>query len=236
MREDLIQGVIQRFMMFLNEDKPQADLSPARAVGMNASLPQSIHVPFAGSGAFGFEYVLASQNLSAHLWRSSYSFDSWLVTPKDTVQHLSRKCADSLMSDQSIQVNFWEKDAEQIAALRDNVDSFTKHAPSGFSCTIHHKDVMDPQLWATFEGCQSTFFINPPYGDRLENQQGVGTLYLQLWGYLEQLVESSGVLICPDRKTYEAGRLRLQSRFQVKGFRFLHGGTPRWALYWKPAL
>ena len=127
--------------------------------------------PMCGSGSFAIEAAMIAANIAPGYRRSYFGFSGWLQHDVDLWQ-LSLTEAESEI-DSSIQTSIIASDFD--AGAIDIARANAVRAGVGNLINFSHQDIVD--LKPGPAGQASIIVCNPPYGERLESEQGIAALY-----------------------------------------------------------
>ena len=127
-----------------------------------------VHVPFAGSGTFGFEAAMHYLNIAPSLYRTEYALEKLPFTSPITISHTRKKVKEAINKNH-LSLHFSDIDQTVIKNLQSHTKSFSaKLKPDQISIKIEQQDFFknSDRLNKRKEIC---LLLNPPYGERLKN-------------------------------------------------------------------
>jgi len=193
---------------------------------------RTVWTPFAGSGTFGFESLVALAGAGPGTFRKIFSCESFPATPSATVQYLRKKMKENWEKSERPRVVFNEINQDVMLVLQKNSENFSSRAIFEFQ----KGDFQDFEMPIPSEG-SLLVLINPPFGDRLGKNSSVLELYKKIGEKLRRESqkisgEVLGGCLCPDEKTWRC----LLNALQAETFathHFTHGGKEMRILRWK---
>jgi 23S rRNA G2445 N2-methylase RlmL len=236
----------------LREEQAAALIEHVRAEWQARPGPWHIWVPFAGSGTFGFESLLALRGVSLmthpKCWpvcqTSAWSEKTWSSFLKK-----QQKICQASFSE--LRLEFLERQSQAFANLKEHLIVFQERLRS---CCAGEEVHLEEGVFSAWEG---DFFergptwtsaekglplrhlwipLNPPFGRRLGSKP---FSYGKLAHRLLQIQASSkghvasvqGVLLCPSENTWQEAFQVLKKEYQLQTLHFMQGGQDMRALY-----
>ena len=162
--------------------------------------------PMCGSGTFAIEAALIAANIAPGLDRNYYGFSKWLKHDRALWQQCLDQAEAEIDSSARPEIYASDYDAEAIKIAQENA------ARAGVEELIHfsHIDINDQQLAVSEK--PTIVVSNPPYGERLQSEQGLAALYTNLGHYLQKVEDGRLYLISSSPDLYH--RLRLKRIFK----------------------
>lgn len=198
----------------------------------NSNPPETVFVPFAGSGTFGFESRVVFSGAGSGAFSRSFACELFPVTPSKTFDFLRRKLKEKFQGGPFPKILFNELNEEAISVLNENAKALLAEG----EWKIHPGDVFD--LKPDFPGTGKILvLLNPPYGNRLAKNSSVSALYERLGKYLRVLMETypgriTGGCICPDENSWKRFLSSLNSP-KAETHHFSHGGEDMRLVRWE---
>ncbi len=140
--------------------------------------------PMCGSGTLLIEAALMATNVAPGLRRDYFGFTGWLQHDaslwSELVQEAERARQETV--DPVPAILGFDKDPKAVSAAKDNI------ARAGLSDSVDVEVCAIESLPVTRFGAlpKGLFVTNPPYGERLGDQEGLTTLYTQLGAVLRR--------------------------------------------------
>jgi 23S rRNA G2445 N2-methylase RlmL len=197
----------------------------------DGSTIDSVFIPFAGSGTFGFESILVLSGGGPGAFSRQFSCDLFPCTPEATMRFFRRKIAEQFTSTPWPRVIFNDINSEAIAILRENVAAFSSQG----KFEIVEEDLFKFKPVFPEQG-KTLILLNPPYGNRLAKASSVADLYARLGIYLRELLTANpgkimGGCICPDEISWRNFIKELKS-YSPETRHFTHGGKEMRLVRW----
>ncbi len=139
-----------------------------------AAKTHSLIDPMCGSGTFAIEAAMIAANIPPGMDRDYFGFLRWLGHDKAVWQSCLDEAERGIESSPDCEILASDLDAKAIEIARDNamragVDDLIKFTRSDIN-DLSYDMVTKPPI----------IIINPPYGERLQAEQGLATLYSQM--------------------------------------------------------
>ncbi len=162
--------------------------------------------PMCGSGTFAIEAAMIAANMPAGLHRSYFGFSKWLQHNQDIWQTCVAEAEAQVDASASPVIEASDYDATALKVAKANA------ARAGVEDMIRfsHQDVND--LTLVKDDRPAIVLCNPPYGQRLQSEQGLAALYSALGAGLKQLKSARLFMISANPDLLH--RLRLQRSFK----------------------
>ena len=162
--------------------------------------------PMCGSGTFAIEAALIAANIAPGLDRNYYGFSKWLKHDRMLWQQCLERAEAEIDASAQPEIYASDHDEQAIKIAQENA------ARAGVEELIRFDriDINDQQL----AGSEKPTIVvsNPPYGERLQSEQGLAALYTSLGHYLKNLEHGRLYLISSSPDLYH--RLRLNRVFK----------------------
>lgn len=129
--------------------------------------------PFCGSGTIPIEAALIAKNIAPGLGRSFVSED-WPIIPPEIWKRVRAEAFHAIDHDAAPQINGFDKDLAALEAARENA----LNAGVEEAILFKRRDFTDdsqPPLEA-----YSIIITNPPYGERIGDQQAIRQIYARI--------------------------------------------------------
>lgn len=127
--------------------------------------------PMCGSGTFAIEAAMIAANIAPGLDRSYFGFSGWLKQDVDLWQQCLAEAESQIDSSASTMIFASDYDAKAIEIAKANAIRAGVEDLIRFS----HQDIADLTIEADDKPC--IIVCNPPYGERLQSEQGLAALY-----------------------------------------------------------
>lgn len=166
--------------------------------------------PMCGSGTFAIEAAMIASNRAPGLERGYFGFNKWLQHDDELWQRL-RQQARSLVDEESrYQIHASDYDASAVKIAEANA---TRAGVAGI-IEFSHQQLSDLQV-EKFEG-HSLVVCNPPYGQRLQSEQGLPALYDDIGDALRRMAPASLVIISANPDLLHRLKLTRDSKKPVR--------------------
>lgn len=206
LREDIAACCIQNAMQFGVENK---------------IAPDSVFIPFSGTGTFLFEYWMTCYQFAPALFEREYALQSMPLFREDNFNYLLKKAREFCVIEKLTPGNYYCLDNLESAneALLQNLDNFkqavekNQFAWSGEGHEWSHlDDFMKMDVAAIMNDLPGNIFIpmNPPYGIRLGKSHDAVVLYKHIAQQINKLYTSAkkrktrvtGFILCPSEESW----------------------------------
>ncbi len=163
----------------LNAEAPLKETLAAALVDLSVWHPDRLLIdPFCGSGTIPIEAALIGLNIAPGLYRDFASTD-WPAISQAMWAQVREEATHQIRRDRQLQLLGSDRDAKVLELARYHADRAQVSAQIRFETRDFR------QLRSEVEyGCIVT---NPPYGERLEDEEIVRDLYLTIPGIMERL-------------------------------------------------
>lgn len=129
--------------------------------------------PMCGSGTFAIEAALLAANIAPGLDRDYFGFKQWLQHDRDSWQSLLQQAEAAIHKPENIQIHASDIDKRAVAIARDNAMRADVEELIQFKVSdLNQLDVIEASNMDSL-----LMLSNPPYGERLEAEQGMARLY-----------------------------------------------------------
>lgn len=198
-----------------------------RAMKMAAfPKPDTIFVPFSGTGTLAFESVAALQKLGGGFFARPFSVEKFSFGPLPFLKFLRQKIRQNLNRLPTLLLMDNDKEALEIANLNfQKFASFFEDSPSVIS--LDCRDFFESSI-SMDANMQSIFVpLNPPYGKRIHKTRG---FYGQIAQKLVELKGSvgsakvSGFILCGNENDWQEFKRVLDGKAQSWTSHFTQGG------------
>ncbi len=134
--------------------------------------------PMCGSGTFLTEAAMIGTNTPAGYFRERFGFEKWKGFKPEIFNSVKNK-ADSEMTTLQCTLKGYDKDPRATNSARENI------ANAGFSNDIEIGKVTFETLKPDADSDHAMLIINPPYGERLQEEEEVKELYTMIGDQLK---------------------------------------------------
>jgi 23S rRNA G2445 N2-methylase RlmL len=171
----------------LNAEAPLKETLAAALVDLSVWHPDRLLIdPFCGSGTIPIEAAMIGMNIAPGLHRE-FASDQWSVIPKALWSDAKQEARDLIRPDKTLQIIGSDRDAKVLDLARFHAEK------AGVAAQVQFEHCDFYELTSGVEyGCIVT---NPPYGERLEDEEAVRELYLGIPRVMERLPTWSLYLI-----------------------------------------
>jgi len=166
--------------------------------------------PMCGSGTFVIEAAMIAANIAPGLGRDYFGFRKWLQHDAEVWQQCVEQAQQALAVDSEVRIYASDYDAGALEIARDNAQRAGVSELIDFS----HQQVADLELPPVPD--QTLVICNPPYGKRLQSEQGLGQLYTDLGAALRRLAPARLAIISANPDLLHRLKLKRLSRKDVR--------------------
>ena len=171
----------------LNAEAPLKETLAAALVDLSVWHPDRMLIdPFCGSGTIPIEAAMIGMNIAPGLNRD-FASGEWSSVPSSTWSDAKQEARDLIRNDRELQIVGSDRDARVLDLARFHADN----AGVKKQILFEHRDFYELESGVEY-GCIVT---NPPYGERLEDEDAVRDLYLGIPGVMKHLPSWSLFLI-----------------------------------------
>jgi putative N6-adenine-specific DNA methylase len=146
--------------------------------------------PFCGSGTIVIEAAMIAKNIAPGISRD-FVFKSWPMIDEDTYKKVLREAYGKIDQELELDITAYDISQENIDAAIDNADN----AGVGDCIKFETKDFYDFNPKEDY----TVMITNPPYGERLSEQEEVQRLYTHMGKTLSKLKTWSIYVITSDK-------------------------------------
>ena len=172
--------------------------------------------PTCGSGTFCIEAVMIARNMAPGL-RRTFSFEEWNWIDDRLIYEIRQKASQKIDRDITLDIMGTDIDARMIEIAKENAQK----AGVGNDITFKQMRVQDLRS----DKINGVIISNPPYGERLSDDQGVTKLYAEMGQVFAPLKTWSKFILTSD----EGFEAKYGSKADKK--RKLYNGTLKVDLY-----
>ncbi len=130
--------------------------------------------PMCGSGTFAIEAAMIVANIAPGLDREHFGFTRWLQHDKFLWQNCLDAAEQAIEQDFDCEIIATDVSAKALQIARDNASR------AGVEDMIEFRQMDVDALTPDMVSKPAIIIVNPPYGERLEVEQGLATLYSQM--------------------------------------------------------
>ncbi len=130
--------------------------------------------PMCGSGTFVIEAAMIAANIPPGLDRSYFGFLNWLKHDAAAWQSCLQQAEQQITADIDCEILGFDRDVKAIEIARDNA------LRAGVEDLIRFEVSDINQLTSDTVSRNPVIILNPPYGERLQAQQGLASLYQEM--------------------------------------------------------
>ena len=145
--------------------------------------------PMCGSGTFVIEAAMMAANLAPGLKRSGFGFEKWLQHDNDVWQDLLDEAQQRVDVHLDAQLYASDRDGKAVKIARENARR------AGVESMIQFQTVPIREFDLPKSERATLVVTNPPYGQRLEAEQGLGVLYSELGKLVRRLLPAQLTVI-----------------------------------------
>lgn len=201
--------------------------------------PDTIIIPFSGTGTFAFEYLLSHFHISPGLIERDYALTYMPLFRKENFNFLLKKAKEHcLLTEQHAWPDILciDNSANANAALLENLQSF-KHAIEKNNFSLPNEpllDLVDSNFFDIhFTENKGDVFVlmNPPYGIRIGKSADTNNLYKKIAVKINELAKVTqqyeksllGFILCPSQESWSAFCKELKCN-KNETYHFTQGG------------
>lgn len=193
--------------------------------------PNTVFIPFAGTGTMGFETMLVLSGAGPGAFLRQFACDLFPATPEATMSFFRRKLSEKLAVSPLPQIFFNDFNRDALELLKENTAGFPRHE----NVTIVEGDAFEVNI--SFLQGNVLILLNPPYGDRLAKKISSTPFYGRLGKWIDTLHQTHrdticGGCICPDEESWRSFNKNL-GKISVETHHFTHGGNEMRFVRWK---
>lgn len=166
--------------------------------------------PMCGSGSFVIEAAMIAANIAPGLERDYFGFSKWLQHDAETWRQCIEQARQAAVAQPGLRIYASDYDAGALEIARDNA----RRAGVVDLIEFSHQQIADLEL-PPFEG-QTLVICNPPYGKRLQSEQGLSQLYSDLGDALRRLAPARLAVISANPDLLHRLKLKRLSRKDVR--------------------
>ena len=171
----------------LNAEAPIKETLAAALVDLSVWHPDRLLIdPFCGSGTIPIEAAMIGMNIAPGLNRE-FVCEDWSLVPSSTWSDTKQEARDLIRHDRELQIIGSDRDAKVLDLARFHADK----AGVKKQIRFEHRDFSELESGVEY-GCIVT---NPPYGERLEDEDAVRDLYESIPSVMRHLPTWSLFLI-----------------------------------------
>ncbi len=166
--------------------------------------------PMCGSGTFVIEAAMIAANIAPGLGRDYFGFTKWLRHDAELWQQCIEQAQQAVAADAEFRIYASDYDAGALEIARDNAQRAGVLEFIDFT----HQQIADLEL-PPAPG-QTLVICNPPYGKRMQSEQGLGQLYSDLGAALQRLSPARLAIISANPDLLHRLKLKRLSRKDVR--------------------
>ncbi|MCZ6577875.1 MAG: bifunctional 23S rRNA (guanine(2069)-N(7))-methyltransferase RlmK/23S rRNA (guanine(2445)-N(2))-methyltransferase RlmL [Gammaproteobacteria bacterium] len=166
--------------------------------------------PMCGSGTFAIEAAMIAANIAPGLDRNYFGFLKWLQHDVELWQQCLQEAESQVDSSAKLLILANDYDSKAIAIARANAARAGVEELIQFS----HQDIANLQIEANQR--PAVIVCNPPYGERLQSEQGLASLYSEMGNSLRQFAPASVHIISANPDLLHRLRLKRVSKKAIK--------------------
>ena len=140
----------------------------------HSALAHSLVDPMCGSGTFAIEAAMIAANIAPGLDREHFGFSRWLQHDKTLWQSCLDQAEQAIDHSVECEILAADIDARALQIARDNA------LRAGVEEMIEFRQLDVTALNPEMVSRPAIIILNPPYGERLEVEQGLASLYSQM--------------------------------------------------------
>ena len=166
--------------------------------------------PMCGSGTFAIEAAMIAANIAPGLDRDYFGFSKWLQHDTALWQDCIEEAEAQVDASKSPLIEASDYDANALKVARANAARAGVEELIRFS----HQDINELKL--EDDPRPAIVLCNPPYGERLQSEQGLASLYSAIGSALKQLKSAKLFMISANPDLLHRLRLKRSFRKSVK--------------------
>ncbi len=162
--------------------------------------------PMCGSGTFAIEAAMIAADIAPGLNRIYFGFSKWLRHDVDLWQRCLQQAESEVDHSVTPVILANDYDSKAIEIARANAARAGVEAMIQFS----HQDIVD--LVVDAQGMASVVLCNPPWGERLQSEQGLASLYSDMGDSLRRIGPARIFIISANPDLFHRLRLKRVSK------------------------
>lgn len=228
LREDAAFCCLDRALQFAKKIDP-------------AYSPDTILIPFAGTGTFAFEYLQSYFNFSPVLFSRDYALKKMPFFKSENFNFLLKKAAEHFsISVDNIHLTCIDNSNNAIRALVENIKNFKKffekYQANFPEIKCLEKDFFSLEVEKLIANHNPKFHsifipLNPPYGIRIGKNLNSVNFYKKIATKINEIaqlaqntgIKLSGFILCPDEKTWSSFCKHIK-KMSLETYHFNQGG------------
>jgi len=218
LREDAAFCCIDRAMFFAKKINEQY-------------VPDSLIIPFSGTGTFAFEYLQLYFNFSPVLFARDYALTQMPFYNHDNFNFLLKKAREYFIhSSQDITIKCIDNSKNAMTALENNIKNFSQYIEN-INISIFEEDFFTMNMVNLVEGKNLFLLLNPPYGIRIGKNMRAVDLYKKMAEKINEITDITqrvgkrvaGFILCPDENTWSCFCKNIK-KLTIETYHFTQGG------------
>jgi 23S rRNA G2445 N2-methylase RlmL len=199
-------------------------------------LPDTVLIPFSGTGTFAFEYLQSCFNFPPVLFARTYALQAMPLFRPENFNFLLKKAKESCVFP-AVRVDCIDISENANVALRENLGSFKAAIEdNGFTFedeffSVSQNDFIKMDVAGKATVGNVFMPLNPPYGMRLGKNSDSVVLYKNIAGKINEISKTIkaerknllGFILCPNEETWSAF-CRSLSYAEIETYHFTQGG------------
>jgi 23S rRNA (guanine2445-N2)-methyltransferase / 23S rRNA (guanine2069-N7)-methyltransferase len=175
-----------------------------------ADGPRRLLDPMCGSGTFVIEAAMVAANIAPGLEREYFGFKSWLMHDAQSWQDCLEQARSAIIAQPQVEIYASDYDASALQTASTNARRAGVEQLIEFS----HQQVGELEL--TPAKNETLVICNPPYGHRLQADQGLAELYTELGAAVRRLAPARLAIISANPDLLHRLKMQRLSRKDVK--------------------
>ena len=176
--------------------------------------PRRLLDPMCGSGTFVIEAAMMAANIAPGLEREYFGFKRWLMHDEQSWQTCVEQARDAVIAQPQVEIFASDYDANALETAGANAARAHVEHLIEFS----HQQVGELELAAPSKGsaAETLVICNPPYGQRLQAEQGLAELYTELGASVRRLAPARLAIISANPDLLHRLKMQRLSRKEVR--------------------
>jgi 23S rRNA G2445 N2-methylase RlmL len=200
-------------------------------------IPNTMIVPFSGTGTFIFEYLQAYFHFSPILFEREYALQKMLLFRAEHFKFLFKKAKENcclqkqIDTHSTLQILSIDPSEKANISFLENLTTFNSLFKKNGLEPIHITLIKDDFLKINSNNYENIFIpLNPPYGLRLKNYSNPLFLYQNIAKKINEIAFSQknnghvlGFILCPNKETWSSF-LKYLKQAKTETYHFTQGG------------
>jgi len=175
-----------------------------------SGAPRRLLDPMCGSGTFVIEAAMMAANVAPGLEREYFGFKRWRMHDAPRWQACVEQARDAIIAQPQVEIYASDYDASALEIASANAS----RAGVGQLVEFSHQQVGELELAAAAD--ETLVICNPPYGQRMQAEQGLAELYTELGAAVRRLAPARLAIISANPDLLHRLKMQRLSRKDVR--------------------